>query len=89
MKASELRKRLLQHYNNRCFFCGSAKELQFAHMRPTKLQGMGRGSMHRVYDIKNNLLNYELLCRECHESFDNNKEFKFSNQVYGVLFQPK
>lgn len=44
---------------------------------------MGRGSIDRYYDIKNNLLKYELLCAECHYSFDNHQTFKFSNAVFG------
>jgi hypothetical protein len=81
--AHRLKSQLLQHYNNRCFFCGSTINLQFAHIRPTKINGQGRGRITRYYDIKNNLLKYELLCEECHTAYDSKTDFKFSNAVFG------
>ena len=85
-KAHRLKSQLLQHYNNRCFFCGSKVNLQFAHIQPTKLKGPNRGRFVRYYDIKNNLLKYELLCKECHIAYDNNTEFEFSNAVFGKSY---
>ena len=52
-------------------------------MKPTGLNGEGRGSAHRYYDIKKNILSYELLCEECHIGLDTHTQFRFSNAVYG------
>ena len=53
---------LRNYYGNKCFFCGQTYRLEFAHKRPTKLNGKGRGRQERYYDIKNNLDCYMLTC---------------------------
>ena len=80
---SELMAELRELYGNRCFYCGSKMYLQFAHLQPTKLKGMSRGSRKRYYDIKNNPGKYELLCKECHKSLDSGERFYFSNAIFG------
>lgn len=52
--------------------CSSTTELEFAHRHgyPTKLKGMGRGSTARFYDIVNNPVNYQLLCKKHHREYD-------------------
>lgn len=55
---------LRKEYGNRCYFCGKEFSLQFAHIKPTKLSGRGRGRKERYYDIKNNLESYLLTCSE-------------------------
>ena len=44
--------------------------LQFAHLRPTGLNGEGRGSNHRILDILRNPDCYVLLCPDCHFLLD-------------------
>lgn len=75
---------LLQQFNNRCFYCGSKQGLQFAHFKPDGVHGIGRGSYRRYKHIALNVLNYELLCSECHHSHDLKTEYKFSNAIYGL-----
>lgn len=56
-----------------CTNCGSAKDVEFAHLKPTKLNGRGRGSHHRRLDVLHNLDKYTRLCKRCHVMFDNGK----------------
>ena len=44
--------------------------LEFAHTKPTKLSGMGRGKRHRYYDILNHPDSYMLLCHNHHREYD-------------------
>ena len=80
---SQRMEQLREKYGNRCFYCGSKKYLQFAHLLPTRCVGMGRGIRKRYHDIKKNTGKYELLCKECHHSMDNREEFRFTDAVYG------
>lgn len=61
-------------FKNRCFECGICQEdidkLQFAHIKPTKLNGEGRGIRHRYYDIKRNPDSYYLTCKSNHDKID-------------------
>lgn len=66
VKMQELR----ELYGGICQKCGSSKNLQFAHIKPTSLLGYGRGMKNRYYDIKNNKSCYALLCYQCHRRFD-------------------
>lgn len=70
-KFNELRDIIFQ---GRCYnpYCkGTSKELQFAHIKRTKLTGVrGRGMAARYYDIKKNIFCYTLLCKHCHEGYD-------------------
>lgn len=52
--------------------CGSVLGLEFAHVKPTGLNGRGRGTPQRVHDIKRNPTHYRLLCRRCHMALDFN-----------------
>jgi 5-methylcytosine-specific restriction endonuclease McrA len=61
---------LMSRFGGKCSNCGSTEELQFAHIRETKLNGRGRGRKERLYDIIKNPLSYRLLCKKCHEMFD-------------------
>jgi HNH endonuclease len=58
------------HRRSRCRSCGRREELQFAHRRPTGLEGRGRGREKRLYDIKHHPRAYVLLCKWCHRDFD-------------------
>ncbi|MEM0142372.1 MAG: hypothetical protein QXL94_00255 [Candidatus Parvarchaeum sp.] len=56
--------------NNSCEQCGSINQLEWAHIKPTGLSGMGRGRNARIADIKRNPDCYKLLCRKCHAALD-------------------
>lgn len=62
---------------DRCFHCntrGSKRNgLEFAHLAPTGLNGMGRGSHHRRLDLLRHLDKYTYLCKNCHRDFDKGK----------------
>lgn len=62
-KFAELRKQ----YGNKCYFCHTSTDLEFAHIEPTSLKGMGRGRQQRYYDIKNNPTKYLLTCKKHNE----------------------
>jgi hypothetical protein len=64
------RQRLVNDFGGRCIGCGTESDLQFAHTRPTALNGRGRGQNHRVRDVLNNPAAYVLLCQSCHRVFD-------------------
>lgn len=44
--------------------------LEFAHIKPTGLNGKGRGLRRRYLDIKRNPDAYKLLCFICHRRLD-------------------
>jgi DNA-directed RNA polymerase subunit RPC12/RpoP len=67
---------------NQCRRCGSRVKLEFAHVKPTKVKGMGRGQQVRYGDIKRNPDAYELLCRDCHRAFDRKGGY---NAFFGLL----
>lgn len=65
---------LRREFGGKCFACGYTKDLEFAHIRPTKLSGQnwyGRGQNTRYYDIRKNRSCYVLVCRACHDILDN------------------
>jgi hypothetical protein len=62
--------RARRNRGNRCRSCASGGDLQFAHRKPTGLDGRGRGSLHRILDIRRYPRRYVLLCRRCHLAFD-------------------
>lgn len=59
-------------YGSKCMNpeCETIFTLEFCHIRPTYLKGMGRGSMERSNDIAANRRCYCLLCRSCHYLLD-------------------
>ena len=59
----KLRRTLKKLYGNRCYFCSTKHNLQFAHVMPTSLSGMSRGSKERMRDVRNNTDKYLLTCR--------------------------
>ena len=68
-KWDELKKLL----GNSCLYCGSNRDLQFAHLKKTGLSGQGRGKEQRYYDIIRNPDKYTFLCENCHKLFDDGK----------------
>ena len=49
--------------------CGSTQNLEFAHKRPTDIQGRGRGGNQRIQDVIQNMSSYRLLCHRCHVEY--------------------
>ena len=70
--AKRLRKHLKKEYGDVCNYpnCNETKRLEFAHICPTRLCGMGRGSTHRAKDVRDNPHAYTLLCKEHHREYD-------------------
>jgi len=66
------RQREIQKWGGRCQVCGNStyEELQFAHVKPTSLDGGGRGSYARLKDVQKHPECYRLLCETCHQGFD-------------------
>jgi len=72
--AKHRREQLISLFGGRCQNkkCGSTCELQFAHIKPTRLSGVrrGRGRKEHQGDIAVHPGSYVLLCKSCHEDFD-------------------
>ena len=65
---------LREAWGGRCVVDGSALDLQFAHLKPTRLSSSnGRGLPQRVHDIRRQPERYVLLCSECHVKLDKNE----------------
>ena len=70
-RAPERRNELIIEFGGKCEECHSTESLEFAHKEPTGLSGRGRGRKERLYDVINNPDKYRLLCKDCHEMYDN------------------
>ena len=72
IKVKKLRELLLKAFFNKCWFknCKKTENLEFAHIKPTTLNGRGRGRWRRTYDVINNPCRYVLLCHEHHRFLD-------------------
>jgi len=57
---------------NVCFFCGAGGDLEFAHVKPTKLSGQGRGMDRRFRDVLSHPDCYVIACKSCHYLLDHN-----------------
>jgi hypothetical protein len=53
-------------WGGRCVICGSAEQLDFAHIKETNFFGGGRGQSRRYHDVKQHPECYVLACRDCH-----------------------
>lgn len=69
--------RLRKQWGDDCVVCGTRwrrrrnrTQLEFAHVKATRLYGPGRGQKHRYLDIRRNPHAYVLMCRPCHKAFD-------------------
>lgn len=61
--------RLRAERGNKCFDCGNTSILpEFHHIKPTGLNGRGRGSSQRAKDIRDHPDAYVLLCKSCHKA---------------------
>ena len=72
-KAKILRELLIKAFFGKCWFkdCEKVENLEFFHIKPTELNGKGRGRWQRVYDVINNPCSYGLACKNHHIYFDN------------------
>ncbi len=74
--ALRLKARLLRNRKNRCRACWrnghvvTRHGLEFAHLQPTGLDGLGRGRKARLLDIRRNPRAYALLCVVHHGELD-------------------
>lgn len=73
--------RLIEVYGSKCWLCPREQRLEFAHIEPTGLSGMGRGKYARIRDVEANPGKYALLCRRCHKKLD--REIKEDNEKLG------
>lgn len=64
------RAEMVKYFGGCCQTCGDDSFLEFAHVKPTKCTGSGRGSTQRIYDVMTHLSHYILLCADCHDSYD-------------------
>jgi hypothetical protein len=56
---------------DRCFRCRRYEErIEFAHVRPTGLNGRARGWSEALRDILRNPDHYRRLCWDCHRRYD-------------------
>ncbi len=67
---AKLKEKAHQAVGRVCQHCG-ATPIQFAHVRPTKLSGRGRGSVARYKDVAKFPKRYIPLCAACHYDYDN------------------
>lgn len=61
--------------------CGS-KEVEFAHVKPTGLNGCGRGMTHRFLDVIKHPKHYRPMCKSCHREHDR-KKWERERKRYG------
>lgn len=64
------REMLIQLFGGECQECMMKETLEFAHKKPTGLNGQGRGSIRRIYDVMMHPEAYMLLCKEHHKLYD-------------------
>ena len=64
-----LKEKAAQAVGRVCRLCGKTP-IQYAHARPTKLRGRGRGQHARLRDVVKYPDRYIPLCKECHAIYD-------------------
>jgi len=69
-KFQRKRQELIDQFGGKCQNCGGTENLELAHKEPTGLNGRGRGSWHRYYDVRKNPEKYWLACKDCHKEYD-------------------
>lgn len=65
---------------SKCAICGSTENVEFAHIKPTKLRGKGRGRKERYYDLIRHPESYRPLCSKHHREYDNEKANNRGNE---------
>ena len=76
-KYKQQREKVLAKRGKRCEWCGRKETvknpIQMAHVKPTGLRGIGRGSAHRIQDWINHPEDYAYICsgeKSCHDALD-------------------
>lgn len=64
-----------------CENCQAMLDLEFAHIKPTKCKGMGRGKSRRLADIMKHPKKYRLLCMNCHDDLDGRKRRRRQSEI--------
>lgn len=76
-----IKQQLINEYGNTCRICGNRTTIQLAHLLP-------KGRYPEYYLEPQN---HALLCQECHQLFDDDRDFR-SNQIWAYeqvkLFAP-
>ena len=65
-----LRQRALSVIGDSCVVCYTKLRIECAHIKPTKIKGMGRGMERRYLDVIKHPLYYVPLCHYHHVRFD-------------------
>jgi hypothetical protein len=65
-----LRSRLIADFGGCCKVCGALTPLEWAHIKPTSVNGKGRGSFRRLRDVRKHPGCYLLVCAQCHAEMD-------------------
>ena len=76
---------LIEAYGGKCEACPETCDLEFAHIKPTKCKGMGRGKYRRLRDILAHPKSYRLLCMTCHDLMDGRTVRKRQPEIRKVL----
>ncbi len=71
----------------KCGICGQKQKLQFHHIKPTSLNGDGRGSNHRYYDIVKHPEAYIPLCYFCHKKVTSGDIRIFEGNFRDLLYR--
>ncbi len=69
----------------KCGICGHKQKLQFHHIKVTKLNGEGRGSNQRAYDIVKHPDAYIPLCYFCHQKVTSADIIIFKSLLYNRM----
>ncbi len=68
-----VRASIIKQFGGQCGACRkklNRLNAQFAHLKPTGLDGGSRGSWNRLHDIMSNPTSYALMCLSCHADYD-------------------
>lgn len=72
----------------KCYFCDVKDPalIEFAHVKETKVTGVGRGQYNRLKDVFDNRDSYRLMSEDCHNIFDGlpQRKKKIALQ-YGII----
>ena len=74
-----IRTSLIKWFGGKCAACGKKldrRNAQFAHLKPTGLDGRSRGSWHRLHDVMANPTFYIIFCFGCHLDYDSGRNDK-------------
>lgn len=87
-----LRRRVRRLLGHQCVVCQSTKRIEYAHIKPTTVRGVGRGLARRYRDILINHTSYIPMCHSCHVGFDAH-QFDFTVHytlwgLYAIVYNP-